>query len=231
MDYVAYYRVSTKEQGDSGLGLQAQRADVLKFIKKRDNIISEYTEVESGKNCERKKLKEAIGLCYRTNATLLIAKLDRLSRDAAFTLQLMNSGIKFICADMPEANELTIGIMALLAEDEAKRISKRTKASLQAIKENIERDGFHISKAGNKVTQLGGGTFTEKAWKKSAEVRLEKAKTEEARRTYLLIKSYRDQGHTLQQIADRLNSINIKTPKGCMFTSTQVSREINKFER
>ena len=230
MNYIAYYRVSTKYQEDSGLGLKAQQADVQRFLKKKDTIISEYTEIESGRNCERQKLKEAIGLAIRTDSTLLVAKLDRLSRDATFTLQLRKSGVKFIAVDMPEANDLTIGIMSLLAEDEAKRTSARTKASLKVIKETIARDGFYISKAGNKITKLGNDNLTPEARKKSGQLRREKSKTDDSRRAYHFIKSYKDQNYTLKQIAEKLNEAGFLTPNGGKFYPIQVSREIKKFE-
>lgn len=134
MKYVAYYRVSTKMQGKSGLGLSAQRNDVKNFLKPTDEIIKDFTEIDSGKNNARVELQKAIDFCKMENATLLIAKLDRLSRNAAFIFKIKDSKVNFICCDMPDANTLTIGIFATLAQYEQEMISTRTKAALAARK-------------------------------------------------------------------------------------------------
>lgn len=135
MKITTYLRVSTARQGDSGLGLEAQRAAIAAFADKRSAcIVKEFVEVESGKNNERPKLAEALHLAKVTGSTLVIAKLDRLSRNAAFLLALRDSGVKFIAADMPDANELTVGIMALVAEQERQAISQRTTDALKAAK-------------------------------------------------------------------------------------------------
>jgi DNA invertase Pin-like site-specific DNA recombinase len=133
--FVSYLRVSTARQGQSGLGLAAQRAAVTDFLNGGDwSLIAEYVEVESGANDERPKLAEALARCRLHNATLVIAKLDRLSRDAHFLLGLQKAGVRFVAADMPEANEMVVGIMAVVAQAERKMISARTKAALQAAK-------------------------------------------------------------------------------------------------
>ena len=117
--YVSYLRVSTSSQGKSGLGLEAQRHQVEQHLHSvSGNLVSELVEVESGKRNDRPKLQEAIALAKAYNATLVIAKLDRLSRNARFLLGLKESGVKFIAADNPQANNLTIGILALIAEHE-----------------------------------------------------------------------------------------------------------------
>ena len=132
---VAYYRVSTERQGRSGLGLEAQRHAVASLCNLRGwEIISEYTEVESGKDNDRAQLNTALHHAKVTNGTLVIAKLDRLSRDVAFIATLHASGAKFIAADMPEANELTVHVMAAFAQAERKAISQRTKDGLAAAK-------------------------------------------------------------------------------------------------
>ena len=137
--YISYYRVSTKMQGNSGLGLDAQKSAVLKFINSDDVLIESYTDVESGKNNNRPNLLQAIEDCKNNDATLLIAKLDRLSRNAAFIFTLRDTQVKFKCVDMPEANSVTIGIMAVLAQDERERISKRTKDALaELIKQGVK---------------------------------------------------------------------------------------------
>ena len=134
-EFIAYYRVSTSGQAQSGLGLEAQKQAVLDFINGNgDQIVAEFTEVESGKRCDRPQLTNALDRCRGTGAKLVIARLDRLARNAAFLLTLRDSGVEFVAADMPDANRLTVGIMALVAEDEAERISQRTKAALAAAK-------------------------------------------------------------------------------------------------
>lgn len=135
MKIVTYLRVSTARQGDSGLGLDAQRSAIQAYATARSaNIVKELVEVESGKNNERPQLATALHLAKVTGSVLVIAKLDRLSRNAAFLLALRDSGVKFVAADMPDANELTVGIMALVAEQERIAISKRTTEALQAAK-------------------------------------------------------------------------------------------------
>ena len=132
--FVAYERVSTKRQGASGLGLdEAQRRAIDDLVASRGaEVIARFTEVESGKRADRPELVTALHLAKVTGATLLIAKLDRLSRNAAFLLTLRDSGVRFVAADMPEANDLTVGIMALVAEQEREAISRRTREALAA---------------------------------------------------------------------------------------------------
>ncbi len=117
-EFIAYYRVSTSGRAQSGLGLEAQKQAVADFINGNGNkITAEFTEVESGKRCDRPELNDALNRCRETGAKLVIARLDRLARNAAFLLTLRDSGIEFVAADMPDANRLTVGIMALVAED------------------------------------------------------------------------------------------------------------------
>lgn len=133
--YISYLRVSTARQGVSGLGLEAQRNAIETYLNGGEwTLLREFLEVESGKRSDRPKLHEALQLCRATGATLLIAKLDRLSRDAHFLLGLQKAGVRFLAVDMPTANELTVGIMALVAQEERKAISRRTKEALAAAK-------------------------------------------------------------------------------------------------
>lgn len=143
MRAVAYYRVSTAAQGRSGLGLEAQRAAVESLCSSRgwDLIAPPFTEVESGKRNDRPELAKALHRAKVTGATLVVAKLDRLSRNVAFLAALQESGVKFIAADMPEANELTVHIMAAVAQAERQAISKRTREALQAAKARGQRLG------------------------------------------------------------------------------------------
>ena len=132
---VAYERVSTARQGRSGLGLEAQRKSIDDFAAERGaRILARLTEVESGGRNERPELGKALDLARLTGATLVIAKLDRLSRNAAFLLTLRDAGVRFLAVDMPEANDLTVGIMALVAQQEREAISRRTREALAAAK-------------------------------------------------------------------------------------------------
>ena len=140
--YVAYYRVSTDKQGRSGLGLEAQKAAVAAFLDGAD-LLAEFTEFETGKNNNRPQLLAAIAAAKAAKAKLVVAKLDRLSRDAGFLLTLRDRKVDFIAADMPEANRLTVGIMAVIAEDERERIAARTKAALAAAKARGTKLGDH----------------------------------------------------------------------------------------
>lgn len=139
---VAYYRVSTEGQGRSGLGLEAQREAVTSLCTQRDwQITAEFTEVESGKHNTRLQLATALHRAKVTGSILVVAKLDRLSRNIAFLTALQESGASFVAADMPEANELTVHIMAAVAQAERKAISKRTREALAAAKARGTRLG------------------------------------------------------------------------------------------
>lgn len=209
--YIAYYRVSTVKQGASGLGLEAQQYEVTTFVKE-GSVISEYIEVESGKRNNRPQLQAAIEHARKTKATLVIAKLDRLSRNAAFIFALKDSGVDFVCADMPDANTLTIGIFAVLAQHERELISARTKAALQAKK----AQGFKLGKPEN---------LTDKARTTAVQVLKEKATTNENnKRAAALIQAYRLQGLTWLSIADKLNVAGFKASRGGKFQAVQVQR-------
>ncbi|ONF46454.1 recombinase family protein [Methylobacterium radiotolerans] len=140
--FVAYYRVSTARQGASGLGLEAQQAAVRQHLNGGSwRLVAEVVEVESGKRNDRPKLAEALRLCRMHGATLIIAKLDRLARNVAFISTLMEAGTDFVAVDFPQANRLTVHILAAVAEHEALMISARTKAALQAAKARGRRLG------------------------------------------------------------------------------------------
>jgi len=133
--FVAYLRVSTARQGVSGLGLEAQRAATTAYLAANGGkLLSEITEVESGKKDKRPELKSAIDLCRKTGATLLIAKLDRLARNVAFIANLLESGVRFVAVDMPNADRFMINVYSAMAEEEGRRISERTRAALASAK-------------------------------------------------------------------------------------------------
>lgn len=211
MKYIAYYRVSTDKQGASGLGLEAQRSDVRRFIHP-ENIDLELTEIESGKKAQRPVLNEAIELCRKHGATLLIAKLDRLARNVSFVSTLMNSGIKFIAVDMPSATELTIHIYSAIAEDEAKRISKRTKDAL-AVK---KAQGIKLGSPQN---------LTNEAREKAVmSIKSKALNNENNIRAKAMINLLKGQDFTLQAIANELNASGFKTSKGNEFKPMQIKR-------
>jgi DNA invertase Pin-like site-specific DNA recombinase len=155
--FIAYHRVSTAQQGRSGLGLEAQRKTVADYLNGGAwTQVAEYTEVESGKRADRPELMKALAACRAHRVVLVIAKLDRLSRNAAFLLNLRDAGIEFVAADMPGANRLTVGIMALVAEEEARMISARTKAALAAAKARGTALGGARAGAAERARQVAG---------------------------------------------------------------------------
>lgn len=212
--YIAYYRVSTKAQGDSGLGLEAQRTAVAGFIK--GVILAEYTEIESGKNNQRGQLAAAIERTKKEGAILVIAKLDRLSRNASFIFTLRDSGVNFQCVDMPDANTLTIGIFASLAQHERELISARTKSALAAKK----AQGAKLGKPENLTAQgqqKGGETTRRNALANPA-----------TRRALSVADMMYKAGKNYSQIADHLNQAGFQTVRGCAFQATQVMRLLKR---
>ena len=147
--FVAYLRVSSQKQGINGLGMDAQRNAVMNYLNGGNwKLIAEFAEVETGKRNNREELAKAIALCRKEGATLLIAKLDRLARNAAFLLNLRDGGVDFIAVDMPHADKLTVGIMALVAEKERDQISQRTRDALAAARRRgIKLGNPHPAKA------------------------------------------------------------------------------------
>lgn len=208
--YISYYRVSTQQQGNSGLGLQSQKSMVNAFLKKEDVLINEYEEIESGKNNNRPELLKAIEQCKKDKAILLIAKLDRLSRNASFIFTLRDSNIEFVCTDIPEANSVTIGIMAVLAQDERERISKRTKDALAELK----RKGVKLGSPQN---------LTNEARLKGIEATIQKAlDNENNRKATALIISLKKDNLSYRKIAFELNKNGFKTSMGMEFSGSQV---------
>lgn len=212
--YVTYVRVSTQKQGASGLGLEAQRKAVSDYLAaNKGAVVAEFREVESGKLNERPELQAALKRCRQTRATLLVAKLDRLSRSAAFLLNLRDSGVKFVCADMPDANELTIGVLASVAQHEREAISARTKAALAAAKARGVRLGN---------PRLTAGTIKTAAMARSGLTAKADAFAEDLRE---VIEAARAEGKaTLNQLADHLVGLSCPTPRGRVWTPTSVRR-------
>lgn len=220
--FIAYLRVSTQKQGASGLGLEAQRSAVETFLNGgRWEVIETFIEVESGKNDDRPKLAEALSLCRLHNATLVIAKLDRLSRDAHFLLGLQKAGVRFVAADMPEANEMVVGIMAVIAQAERKMIGKRTKEALAVKRDwyaNLTDDERAALEAKGKPTRLGGdrGKFADirhLGTAKAAALRKQKA----IQRTNDLvprIQAMQAKGMTIYAVGKELTRQGIPTPRG-----------------
>lgn len=215
MKIVSYMRVSTDKQGQSGLGLEAQKNAINNYMKSKDaEIVDSFTEVESGKNDNRPELAKALHLAEVTGATLVIAKLDRLSRDAAFLITLQNSHVKFIAADMPNANEMTVSIMAIMAQQEREAISKRTKEALAVAKAN-----------GKKLGNPHGNKFLLAANKGNIDaVTAIKAKADyHAQRLAIVIDDIKAAGHTsLLAISKELNERGMQTPRGGKWYPTSV---------
>jgi DNA invertase Pin-like site-specific DNA recombinase len=219
MKFIAYYRVSTDKQGQSGLGLEAQQKAVADYLNGgKCALIKEYTEVESGKVNNRPQLAEAIQTCRAYGAKLVIAKLDRLSRDAHFLLGLEKAGIDFVAADMPNANRLTVGIMAMVAEEERRMISKRTKEALAAAKA--------------RGTRLGGDRGVTPTPESRARARdaVQKRATSRAADIAPIIRTLQAAGaESLGAIARGLNEAGIPTARGQgKWSATQVKRTVRR---
>lgn len=222
--YVAYYRVSTKKQGRSGLGLEAQQRAVSGYIR-NGNILKEFTEKETGTSKRsRPILNEAIELCKETGAKLVIAKLDRLARDVYFISKLRRAGVDFVCCDNPNANKLTINLLASIAEDEAEAISSRTKQGLSSIKERINRDGVYISRSGNKITSLGNpNNLDEEARKKGRNVIKKRyANNPNTKLSRPYANELKRRGLELSEIAKLLNENGYVTAHGKEYTRQTV---------
>lgn len=212
---VAYYRVSTEAQGRSGLGLEAQRSAVTGLCQARDwEIVAEFTEIESGKRNTRPQLAAALRRAKVLGAKLVVAKLDRLSRDAEFTLRVRNSGVDFACADNPDINRLTIGLLAVINEDERERISDRTKAALAAAKAR----GVKLGNPNGAAPLLRAGRGNADA------VRAVQAQAVERAREYAeIIEDIQASGvASLAGIARELNERGIVTPRGGRWHASSV---------
>jgi DNA invertase Pin-like site-specific DNA recombinase len=156
-NFVSYSRVSTAEQGRSGLGLDAQQAAIWRFLRDDDRVLAGFGEVESGKRCDRPELRRALDFCQLHRATLLIAKLDRLARNVAFVATLIERGVPFVAVDMPHADAFRLHLEAAISEDEMKKISVRTKAALAAAKaRGVKLGGFRANAPDLRLYQRAG---------------------------------------------------------------------------
>lgn len=218
MKYIAYYRVSTKKQKASGLGLEAQR-NIINTFTKDQTILAEYTDIETGtrKGNDRQELKKAIAEAIKNNAVLIIARLDRLSRNVSFITALMESEVDFVACDMPQANKFTIHIFAALAEQEAELISKRTKDALKVLK----RSGKALGSPEN---------LTAEAMKIGLITRQQNAlENENNKKATALIVSLKNEGNTFFFIAQELNRLGFKTRRNKEFQQIQVQRLYDRY--
>jgi DNA invertase Pin-like site-specific DNA recombinase len=211
--FVAYYRVSTARQGESGLGLDAQRAAVEAHVERCGGVLLDaFTEIESGRKAHRLQLERALAVCRERGAVLAIAKLDRLARNVAFLSKLMDGDVEFVALDQPGANRLTLHVLAAVAEAEADAISQRTKAALAAAKA--------------RGVKLGGdpANLTDEARRRSAVSR--RADVESRYRMVMpLAVAWRREGRSLQAIATEFNQLRAALQNGgTSWTPIQVSR-------
>lgn len=222
ISYIGYFRVSTKQQGVSGLGLEAQQAAVTTHVNCHGKLVASYVEIESGNKADRPQLLKAIAHAKRNKAILIVAKLDRLSRNVAFLSALMEAKIDFVCADMPTANRLTIHVLAAVAEHEAKVISERTKAALaqaklRGVKLGSHREGHWDGREQTRIDGLAKG-------RKQAAISNTAKRIEAYVDLLNQVIEYREAGKTLQQIADILNSTGHLTRRGKQWSHVQILR-------
>jgi DNA invertase Pin-like site-specific DNA recombinase len=220
---IAYLRVSTKGQGESGLGLEAQRSAVEAYAKQSGaTLIMAYTEVESGKLADRPELAKALAHAKRSKATLVVAKLDRLARNVAFLSALMDSKVPFVACDNPHANRLTLHILAAVAEAEAVAISQRTKAALSAYKARGGKLGAALPQCRN---------LTDEARRKGAQragIAVAQAAAEAYADLAPTMRQWRAEGLTLDAIAGKLNAEGHTTRRGKPWNPVQVARVLQR---
>lgn len=217
--FISYLRVSTARQGASGLGLEAQREAVSRYLNGGSwTLVQEVMEIESGKRNDRPAIAEALRLCRLHKATLVIAKLDRLARNVHFISSLMKSGVDFVACDFPEANRLTVHILAAVAEHEAAMISARTKAALKAAKAR----GVTLGGQRGSVERMA--SMAAKGTRESGIVR-QQAATTRCFDLLPVIRTLQANGDkSLRRIAKGLNDAGLTTARGGSWRATQVSR-------
>jgi DNA invertase Pin-like site-specific DNA recombinase len=220
---VGYQRVSTKGQGESGLGLEGQEVAIKTYAQQTGGkAVAMYTEVESGKLADRPELARALAHARRSKATLVVAKLDRLARNVAFLSALMDSKVPFVACDNPHANRLTLHILAAVAEAEAKAISDRTKAALAAYKARGGKLGAELPQCRNLTAEA-----RVKGIRKAGEMNARAA--EEAYSDLMpTVKSMKAEGLSLRAIAERLNAEGQTTRRGRPWNQVQVARVLQR---
>lgn len=220
MRYVAYYRVSTDGQGRSGLGLEGQRAAVLAHVSRvSGQMLAEFTEIESGKRDDRPKLAEAFAYAKATGATVIFARLDRLSRSAEFLLRLAGSRVQFMALDCPHLDTLNLGMRAIIAQHEREVISARTKAALAAAKARGTRLGN--PRGFSPDVAAGGGLIGARANQDRAD--------SDAKAFAPFVATIRAEGiTTLSGIASAMNARHPRTPRGSQWSPMAVSRLLDR---
>lgn len=207
--FASYIRVSTSRQGDSGLGLEAQHEAVTRYVEQNGGcLIKEFVEIESGKKTDRQRLSEAIAFCNKNKVVLIIAKLDRLARNVHFISGLIETGVQFRAADMPNADKFMLHIYAAMAEEEGRRISERTKAALAAAK----RRGTVLGKSAQ-ILAKANKTAADQFCMKVGDI----------------ICNLKSQGQSVRKIAERLNSANISSYAGGNWHATSVQRTWTRY--
>lgn len=219
-NYIAYLRQSTMKQKISGLGVEAQRRTIQNYLKDRKPI-AEYIETESGRKSDRPKLTEALGLCRKTGSTLIVAKLDRLSRNVAFTSKLLESDVEIVFCDFPQANKLVLHIFCSIAEYEAGLNSQRTIQALQAKRAR----GYKLGKAENLLSRL------EQAVENSNRTNRQKAlDNPNNKRAIAMLRGLVKEERSLSEMARILNKEGFVTSKGCQFKASQVSILLKRYD-
>jgi DNA invertase Pin-like site-specific DNA recombinase len=220
---VGYQRVSTKGQGESGLGIEAQETAIRTYAGQTGaSVVAWYTEVESGKRADRPELAKALAHARRSKATLVVAKLDRLARNVAFLSALMDSKVPFVACDNPHANRLTLHILAAVAEAEAKAISDRTKGALAAYKARGGKLGAELPQCRNLTAESRA-----KGIRKAAEMN-GRAATEAYSDLIPAVQALKAEGLSLRAIAERLNAEGHTTRRGRPWNQVQVSRVLER---
>jgi len=226
MKYVAYYRVATEEQGQSGLGLKAQKEAVGKFIKESGELVGEFQDIESGASEQRIGMLQAIEACKLNGAVLVVKEISRISRGGfKYRQMLEESKVEFIECSSPHDPEIVKDIKFSLAKEERKKIRERTKDALSQIKSKIETGQVHISKAGNIITSLGTpDNLTDLSRQRSIEVRRQKALTnsENVKATAFIVAL--EPTHNWKQITKKLNEAGFRTSRGNEFSEVQTKR-------
>lgn len=223
-NYVVYYRASTEKQED-GLGLDAQETAVKRFLSTYGgNITKVVKEIISGSSQTRKGFNEALAFAKETGATLLVHRIDRLSRSGFMTIALLEEEkVPFIEADSPNDSAFSKNIKFLVAKEEREKLQSRVKDALSEIKRKIDDQGYHISKNGNRITSLGSPeNLSDEGRKKSIETRRKKAlDNPNNKRAYSIVKMM--EGETLKKVAEYLNENGFFTSRGKLFTPMAVS--------